>query len=139
MNEVAGVLIRQGDEFVLQHRDDIPTIAEPGMIGPWGGLIEPEDNTPEDAAARELLEETGVKTDKNNLIHLISYETTAKTPKNFGKPIVVHLYLLDLGTDETVHCFEGQEVFRAKTINDVPETKQSEFLKESIKVYESAR
>lgn len=139
MLEVAGILIRQGDEFVLQHRDNNPSIADPGIIGPWGGKIEPEDKTPEDAAVRELLEETGVKTDKKSLIHLISYETTAKTPKNLGKPIVVHLYLLELGTDVVVRCFEGQEVFRVKTINDVPVAKQSEFLVKSMKSYESTR
>lgn len=139
MIEIAGVLIRQGDYFVLQHRDDIPTIADPGMIGPWGGVIEPDDKTPEDAALRELLEETGVKVQTSDLIHLKSYETKGKSPKSFGLPVIAHLYFLELGPDVIVQCLEGIEVYRANIINDVPEEKRSEFLLESIKAYESIR
>jgi 8-oxo-dGTP pyrophosphatase MutT (NUDIX family) len=139
MVETAGVLIKQGNEFVLQCRDNIPSIAEPGMIGIWGGAVEADDKTPEDAAIRELLEETGVKADINKLRKLLTYETTVLGPNNYGKPLLAHLFLLELQTDVIVECFEGLDVLRLKTIEQVPEKKRSRFLIKAIEAYEQTR
>jgi len=48
----------QSGKFVLQERDDKPTIADPGMFSIWGGAAE-GDETPEQAATRECVEEIG--------------------------------------------------------------------------------
>ena len=42
--------------FLLQHRDDKPGIANPGMWGSFGGEVEPYE-TPDDGFLRELREE----------------------------------------------------------------------------------
>lgn len=52
------ILYKQSSEprFLLQLRDDIPTIAYPGVWGLFGGHLEPEE-TPLEGLKRELLEE----------------------------------------------------------------------------------
>lgn len=51
------ILYRDG-KFLMQLRDDIPTIVYPGHWAFFGGHIEPGE-TPADAMRRELLEEIG--------------------------------------------------------------------------------
>ncbi|MGJ3253228.1 MAG: NUDIX hydrolase [Elainellaceae cyanobacterium] len=55
---VVGAILRQNDQFLMQLRDDIPTIAYPGHWAFFGGHIEPGE-TPEASMRRELLEEIG--------------------------------------------------------------------------------
>lgn len=82
---VAVAILHQGDRFLLQLRDDIPTIAYPGYWGFFGGHIEPGE-TPEQALKRELQEE-------------ISYTFTVK-PVKFGcynEPQVIrHVFAVPL-------------------------------------------
>ncbi len=82
---VAVAILYQGDRFLLQLRDDIPTIAYPGYWGFFGGHIEPGE-TPEQALKRELEEE-------------ISYTFTVK-PVKFGcyhEPQVIrHVFAVPL-------------------------------------------
>lgn len=56
--EVAIAILHQGDQFLLQLRDDIPTIRYPGHWGFFGGHIEPGENA-DIAMRRELIEEIG--------------------------------------------------------------------------------
>lgn len=51
------ILYRDG-KFLMQLRDDIPTIINPGCWAFFGGHIDPGE-TPADAMKRELLEEIG--------------------------------------------------------------------------------
>lgn len=86
---VAVAILYQGDRFLLQLRDDIPTIAYPGFWGFFGGHLEPGE-TPEQALKRELAEEIG-------------YTFTVK-PEKFGcyhEPQVIrHVFAVPL----TVAC-----------------------------------
>jgi 8-oxo-dGTP pyrophosphatase MutT (NUDIX family) len=139
MTEVVGVLLLQGNSFVLQHRDDIPTIEEPGLIGPWGGAVEPEDTSLEDAAVRELFEETGVDIKPSSLVKLVTYETTGKSSERIEEKVILHMYLLELDESVEVKCYEGLEIYRVETIDEVPVEKRSEALIKSFKAYEQTR
>jgi 8-oxo-dGTP pyrophosphatase MutT (NUDIX family) len=55
---VAGAILYQNQQFLLQLRDDIPTIVHPGKWALFGGHIEPGE-APIASMKRELLEEIG--------------------------------------------------------------------------------
>jgi len=57
-NAVALAILYQGDRYLMQLRDDIPTIAYPGVWAFFGGHIEPNED-PATAVIRELQEEIG--------------------------------------------------------------------------------
>ncbi len=58
---VAIAILYQADRFLMQLRDNIPTIAAPGVWGLFGGHIEPGE-IPEIAVKREILEEISYDT-----------------------------------------------------------------------------
>ncbi len=136
MIQVAGVLIIQGDEYVLQYRDNIPSIAEPDTYSLWGGALEGSE-TAEDGALREFREETGLTLTKNDLRHLHSYETVGKGPKSFGKPVFAHLFVTEVDSDAMITAYEGQGVVRLPKYSVLHE-KLNEFAKEAIEIYETA-
>lgn len=136
MTEVAGILLIQGDEYVLQHRDDIPTIAEPGTYSLWGGSLE-DGETPTVGALRELKEETGIAIGENELQHLYSFEIMGRGPDTFGKPVKGHLFVVKLGDDIIVNVFEGQGIVRLPKYSE-PHDNLNQFAREAIKIYETA-
>ena len=54
--EVALALLRRDGRWLMQLRDQIPTIVSPGCWGLFGGHLDPGE-TPEQALRRELVEE----------------------------------------------------------------------------------
>jgi 8-oxo-dGTP pyrophosphatase MutT (NUDIX family) len=60
------LLLTPDGRVVLQLRDDIPNIDNPGMITAFGGMAE-RGETPITCALRELLEETGLQPDPGDL------------------------------------------------------------------------
>jgi 8-oxo-dGTP pyrophosphatase MutT (NUDIX family) len=56
--EVAIAILYRQDQFLMQLRDNIPTIIYPGYWAFFGGHLDPGE-TPEEAVKRELLEEIG--------------------------------------------------------------------------------
>ena len=54
--EVALAMLQQEGRWLMQLRDEIPTIVAPGCWGLFGGHLDPGE-TPEQALRRELLEE----------------------------------------------------------------------------------
>ena len=66
----AGVVLLTGEgRVILQLRDDIPNIDNPGMITPFGGSADPGE-TPKTCALRELAEETSLAPDAESLAFL---------------------------------------------------------------------
>ena len=61
------ILVNATGQILMQLRDDIPTIADPGCWVVPGGVVDPGE-TPEDGARRELLEETGYQADEMELL-----------------------------------------------------------------------
>ncbi|MEK7599470.1 MAG: NUDIX domain-containing protein [Patescibacteria group bacterium] len=109
MQENTAILIvRSGTEYVLQHRDDIPTIVFPGEYSTWGGLIEPEDKTPAAGAVRELKEETGLDCAESDLIYMGQEQVIAAAPNNLNNTIILHYFALLIDENTTVECYEGQ-------------------------------
>lgn len=56
--EVAIAILYRQDQFLMQLRDNIPSIIYPGYWAFFGGHLDPGE-TPEEAVKRELLEEIG--------------------------------------------------------------------------------
>ena len=84
---------------LLQKRDNIPTIREPGKWDVWGGHCE-EDETPEACAIRELREEIGVEiTDSSTLKFLMSRPVE-------GQEESVFAYMFE--DDGTPPVYEGE-------------------------------
>jgi 8-oxo-dGTP diphosphatase len=85
--------------ILLQKRDNIPTIQEPGKWDVWGGHCEAGE-TPEACAMRELREEIGVEiTDPRALKFLMTRSVD-------GREEAVFAYLFE--ADGTPPVYEGE-------------------------------
>lgn len=117
LKQFAGVLLKQGDEFILQHRDDLIGVSLPGKYHIWGGAVEGAEK-PEQAALRELNEETGVTLAKEDLVYLVSYEWYQK-----GVKAQTTIFLADIDPSIEVQCHEGKGLVRVAGLKEVPEDK----------------
>jgi len=102
MLEVVVMVVTDGrGRVVMQHRsDDAPT--SPGKWSVPGGGVDPGE-TPEQAAHRELLEETGLVVP--DLHPRRAYERTT----THGLPVRIHVYAGTTdATDDELICGEGQ-------------------------------
>ena len=81
--EVALAMLQRDGRWLMQLRDEIPTIVAPGCWGLFGGHLDPGE-TPEQALRRELLEE-------------ISWQ-----------PTVVELVMVHHIHRRTAHVFHGE-------------------------------
>lgn len=90
--------------ILLQERDEFPEL-DPECWGFPGGHIEPGE-APDDAAYRELLEETGLSPEES-LKHIVSVPVIHRP----GRIDVVHLYAARTrATDADVTCNEGRQM-----------------------------
>jgi 8-oxo-dGTP diphosphatase len=85
--EVAISILPRDGKFLMQLRDDIPTILYPGLWGLFGGHIEVGE-TPEIAVEREIMEEIGYQ---------------IQDPKKFGcysdDRVIRHIFYAPLRVD----------------------------------------
>lgn len=137
MNVVAvtGALIKQGDDFLLQLRDEKPSIQDSGLVSIWGGALEPGES-PEQAAIRELYEELGISVDKSQLEYL-GLCTLNGNQRDGGGPDAydIHMYFLEIDPTVTTHCFEGQGIVRVKRLEEVEDGKASQALVRALAHY----
>lgn len=109
--EVAIAILYQGDRFLLQLRDDIPTIAWPGHWAFFGGHLEPGES-PGVAVHRELLEEIGYDAPQLTLFQRLEDEAVVRHV--YHGPLVVPVASLvlteglDLGLWSTADIRRGQ-------------------------------
>lgn len=131
----SAVLLIQNGHYLLQHRDDRPGIADPGSYGIWGGISE-DNESPEDSARRELLEETGVRVKLTDLNLISEFTITGGGPVSFGKPQHVFLYSLELSNDVVVKCYEGQELIKLPVATALEHPKLNNLSRQAIEIYE---
>ncbi|MEM9213472.1 MAG: NUDIX hydrolase [Cyanobacteria bacterium P01_F01_bin.150] len=103
--EVAIAILHQPGRFLMQLRDDIPTIRYPGHWAFFGGHLEPGE-TPDDGISRELLEEINFV--PPNLKLYRSYTDTIATTDS---PVIRHVYHAPLKADlSTLILNEGWDM-----------------------------
>jgi 8-oxo-dGTP diphosphatase len=84
MSTTAILVFNKGGHVLLQKRDNIPTILEPGKWDVWGGHCEAGE-TPEACASRELREEIGVEiTDSTALKFLMTRSVDGRAESVFA-------------------------------------------------------
>ncbi|HEY9809448.1 MAG TPA: NUDIX hydrolase [Halomicronema sp.] len=119
ITHVALAILYQNGKFLMQLRDNIPTIVYPGNWTFFGGHMEPGE-VPEVAVKRELLEEIGYT--PNKLIKFGCYADQKIVRHIFHAPLKIELNQLQLneGCDMgllTTEEIEKGEAFSEKTGN----------------------
>jgi 8-oxo-dGTP pyrophosphatase MutT (NUDIX family) len=110
--KIVMALIGQGDNYVLQRRDINPNIGAAGLVGCFGGKIE-EGETPQEAAAREISEETNLRPKPEDLSFI--GEVNVASDRN-GQPIQVNSQVFRLTVDPSAEIVaaDGERVLYAK-------------------------
>ena len=98
---VGVILVDAAGQVLMQLRDDIPTIADPGCWVNPGGVLDPGED-PEAGARRELLEETGYRVAEL----AFGYQRDLVRPS--GQVERQFYYLGCYDGVQTVECYEGQ-------------------------------
>jgi 8-oxo-dGTP diphosphatase len=100
---VGVILVDAAGQILMQLRDDIPTIVDPGCWVVPGGVVDPGES-PDDGARRELLEETGYLADRLVQAH----ERVLQRPEGFAERQFYFVGRYD-GV-QMLTCYEGQEL-----------------------------
>lgn len=106
----AVLIIQEDDTFLLQLRDNSPQIFFPGKIGLFGGEIE-SDESPEEAAIREIYEELSIRIDAPDLIQIMNLESADKSlvrQRFFFSKKINHI------TSNKIVLNEGQKLIKIK-------------------------
>src|SRR5688500_2707997 len=93
------ILIIRGQDYLLQHRDNLDFIADPDTYGVFGGSVDAEDSSIMAAALRELKEESGHDFAESDLQPIGIAELPARTPKNAGKMVDYYFFALQVPVD----------------------------------------
>lgn len=126
-----GILLETtAGELIFQHRDNIPTIRDPGLVSTFGGHSEPEDASPVECAARELEEETCLKFPNTRFKLLATFEM---------QPCLVstteHVFLVENVESKLIDLREGQAVVIISKIDDLTKIPLAPFSRYLINLY----
>ena len=102
--EVALAMLQRDGRWLMQLRDEIPTIVAPGCWGLFGGHLDPGE-TPEQALRRELLEE--ISWQPNELEFTMVHHIHRRTAHVFRSELSVPL--------EQLRLLEGQDMALVST------------------------
>ena len=110
MSEFASiVLVDAGGRLLLQERDEHPEI-DPDLWSLVGGHVEPGESV-DDAAYRELAEETGLALPRGALERWRTFTTTRVAPDGAPRHDAMHVHLgSTLATDADIVCGEGRQI-----------------------------
>jgi 8-oxo-dGTP pyrophosphatase MutT (NUDIX family) len=99
----AVAILRVDGTFVLQHRDDKPTIPAPGHWSLFGGEIDPGETAPQ-AIRREIHEELGLLRDDWELLWRVHHYNPER-----GYDVHVNVFTADVSAEWPTHVLmEGQ-------------------------------
>lgn len=105
--QVAIALLYRDGKFLMQLRNDIPTIRYPGCWALFGGHLDPGE-TPEEAVKRELLEEISYVPPAPSLF---GYYSDADVLRHvFHAPLTVELNQLVLGEGWDMDLLTPEEI-----------------------------
>jgi UDP-N-acetylmuramate--alanine ligase len=125
------VLVDSEGQFLLQKRDDKPTINNPGMLTSFGGAVEGEE-TNREAALRELGEETNLTIESADLDYLV----TIYQPMTIeGIPRYITYFTLKDVNAEQLEVYEGQGYQRVNPLDDLGQLPLSPPTVEMIAAY----
>jgi 8-oxo-dGTP pyrophosphatase MutT (NUDIX family) len=114
--EVAIALLYQDNQFLMQLRDDLPTIIYPGHWAFFGGHLEPGE-APEAAVQRELLEEIGYAPPQLTLFQC--WDDGAVIRHCFHGPLTVPLSDLQLTEGQDLGLCSVVEIERGRKYSPV--------------------
>jgi 8-oxo-dGTP diphosphatase len=107
-------------KWVLQHRDDVPGIVDPGKISFFGGHID-EDETPLECALRESKEELGLDIAPERLKFVRTFDAGDGVPTNGS----IHLYVVHDVDPAALILGEGQDIVYLDPAADLSDPKYS--------------
>lgn len=113
--EWSGILLVTTDnEIIAMHRDDKPTITNPGSFGIFGGRVEGNETALE-AASREIVEETNLKPSSEDFKLFKVYQ---QNRENLPVAATLHVFILRDIDPVTLKIYEGQGIKVLKDAND---------------------
>lgn len=116
------VVLKCGDQFILQHRDDREGVEAPGRIHFFGGGLEDSDASAEAGARRELGEETSLDVDSLTL-HKVWEGERINEADIQRRRCYVTLYEAELSPDQLgFEVFEGQGkvIINREQLKEIP-------------------
>ncbi len=111
IRSVALAILHQDGRFLMQLRDNIPTIIHPDRWGFFGGHIEPGE-TPEMGVKREVLEEINYQL--KDPIFFCRYDDEVALRYIFHAPLTVSIDDLILGEGADLGLVSPQEVHQGQ-------------------------
>ena len=117
--EVAIAIIYQKGKFLLQLRDNIPTIVHPGCWALFGGHLEAGEN-PESAIRREIKEE--INYDIPGFSKFACYEEQSVIRHVYSTPLTVEFESLILGEGWDFALVEPQTIINGRCYSEKANT-----------------
>lgn len=100
--------IKQNDTYILQRRSADPEKGAAGLIGAFGGKIEPGES-PVEAVCRELSEETSLRPSTEDFEFLGQVSVIADR-NHQPVQIMAHVFRISIPQNQAIQAYEGELV-----------------------------